>query len=89
LIRVDGEFRAFTVGEMLNRDTVVIHIEKADFNTHGLYSFINREFCVREWSDTKYVNREQDLGQLGIRKAKLSYYPVHMEHKYTVYPNII
>ena len=85
LIFVNGNYEAFTVGEMLNRDTAVIHIEKANTKVAGLYTLINQQFCEREWTDTLYVNREQDLGLEGMRKAKLSYNPFKMVDKYTVY----
>ena len=84
LIKVGGSFEAFTVGEMLNRDTAVVHIEKASFSIDGLYSFVNQQFCENEWKHTTYINREQDLGQEGLRKAKLSYNPVRMVEKYIV-----
>lgn len=84
LIKVNGRFEAFTVGEMLNSDTAVIHIEKASFAVDGLYAFINQQFCENEWKHATYINREQDLGQEGLRKAKLSYNPVKMVNKYTV-----
>lgn len=84
IIEVNGRIEAFTVGELLNRDTAVIHIEKANNRIHGLYTFINQQFCENEWQDAVYVNREQDLGIEGIRKAKLSYNPVKMIDKYTV-----
>ncbi|MEG6614473.1 phosphatidylglycerol lysyltransferase domain-containing protein [Pseudoclostridium thermosuccinogenes] len=84
IIKVDGRFEAFTVGEMLNSDTAVIHTEKANSAIHGLYTFINQQFCEHEWKDTMYINREQDLGIEGIRKAKLSYNPVMMIRKYNI-----
>jgi len=84
LIKVNGKFEAFTVGEMLNQDTAVIHIEKANSAIHGLYAFINQQFCEHEWHGTTYINREQDLGIEGIRKAKLSYNPVKMVDKYNI-----
>ncbi|MCX7710509.1 MAG: phosphatidylglycerol lysyltransferase domain-containing protein [Clostridia bacterium] len=84
LIKVDGEPEAFTVGEMLNSETAVIHIEKANGNVNGLYTFINQQFCENEWSEALFVNREQDLGIEGLRKAKLSYHPAKMVNKYTV-----
>lgn len=85
LIKVDDFYRAFTIGEMLNKDTTVIHIEKADSKINGLYSLINREFCARQWSETVYINREQDLGQEGLRKAKESYHPDHMSNKFVLH----
>jgi hypothetical protein len=85
LIKVDGAFEAFTVGEMLNKDTAVIHIEKAKDSIDGLYTLINQQFAQREWSQTTYINREQDLGLEGMRRSKLSYHPVRLIEKYTVY----
>lgn len=85
LMKVDGIYEAFTVGEMLNKDTAVIHIEKANTHVDGLFTYINQQFCEREWKDTLYINREQDLGLEGMRKAKLSYKPYKMMEKYTVY----
>lgn len=84
LIRVNGRFEAFTVGEMLNTDTAVIHIEKAKSGINGLFTFINQQFCEHEWSDARYINREQDLGMEGLRRAKLSYHPVSIIDKYNV-----
>lgn len=84
LIKVDGRFEAFTVGEMLNNDTAVIHIEKANARINGLYAFINQQFCEKQWKNVRYINREQDLGLQGLRKAKLSYNPVQMIDKYII-----
>ena len=82
LLKVDGRFEAFTVGEMMNNETAVIHIEKAGTAIDGLYTVINQQFCARQWSNAIYVNREQDLGLEGLRKAKLSYNPVRILDKY-------
>lgn len=84
LVEVDGTYEAFTVGEMLNDNTAVIHIEKAKSSINGLYTFINQQFCEREWSHVEFINREQDLGIEGLRKAKLSYNPKYLVDKYTV-----
>ncbi len=83
-ILINGKLEAFTLGESLNRDTVVIHIEKANSTFDGLYPTINQAFLENEWSGYTYVNREQDLGEEGLRKAKESYFPHHMVNKYTV-----
>ncbi|MFB3880159.1 MAG: DUF2156 domain-containing protein [Armatimonadota bacterium] len=82
-IEIDGRIEAFTLGELLNPDTVVIHIEKANAAFHGLYQMISQQFLEHEWQHTTYVNREQDLGIEGLRKAKESYYPHHMVEKLT------
>jgi hypothetical protein len=84
LIKVNGRFEAFTIGEMLNSDTAVIHIEKANGSINGLYTYINQQFCLNQWHDAKYINREQDLGSEGLRKAKLSYKPVNFIDKYSI-----
>jgi hypothetical protein len=83
-ILVNDRVQAFTLGEPLNRDTVVIHIEKASPDLHGAFQVINREFLVHEWADWQYVNREQDVGEPGLRRAKESYHPVRMVEKFVV-----
>lgn len=84
LIKVNGRFEAYTVGELLNENTAVIHIEKANDDIRGLYTFINQQFCANNWSKVTYVNREQDLGLEGLRKAKLSYKPVKLVDKFDI-----
>jgi len=84
VILIDGKLEAFTLGEPLNPETVVIHIEKANPAFEGLYPLINQVFLEEEWSAYLYVNREQDLGEEGLRKAKESYFPHHMIEKYTI-----
>jgi len=83
-VELNGEIKAFTLGEKLNEQMVLIHIEKADFEIEGLYSFINQQFLKNYWSDCLYVNREEDLGKENIRKAKLSYHPIRFAEKYTI-----
>jgi hypothetical protein len=83
-ILIDEKIEAFTLGEPLNKDTAVIHIEKANPEIPGLYAAINQLFCQKAWSHMRYINREQDLGIEGLRKAKESYYPDHMIKKYTL-----
>jgi len=85
-ILIDGRVEAFALGEKLNPDTAVIHIEKANPRIPGLYAAINQQFCAQEWSQVTYVNREQDLGLEGLRKAKLSYHPHHIVDKYILIP---
>lgn len=86
LLRKDGKVIAFTMGERLNSDTYVIHIEKAFSEIRGAYQMINREYVAyvkQTHPQMVYVNREEDMGYEGLRKAKLSYYPVKMEEKYS------
>lgn len=83
-IFIDGKLEAFTMGEYLNHNMALIHIEKANTSIRGLYPYINQQFLVNEFSDVEFVNREEDLGIEGLRKAKLSYHPVKFVEKYTV-----
>ena len=84
VIQIDEKVEAFALGEQLNPHTAVIHIEKANPAFDGIYQLINQEFCAHEWKDIPYINREQDLGEEGLRKAKLSYHPHHLVNKYSV-----
>lgn len=84
VIRIDGEVEAFTLGELLNKDTAVIHIEKANPEIRGLYAAINQQFCDQAWGRVPYLNREQDLGEPGLRTAKLSYHPHHLVEKFRI-----
>lgn len=83
-IYIDGKMQAFTIADMLRPDTVCVHIEKANPEINGLYTAINKLFIENEYPDVKYVNREDDLGIEGLRKAKLSYNPIEMVEKYTL-----
>ena len=83
-ILINGKVEAFTLGDPLNPDTVVIHIEKANPAYEGIYPTINQAFLENQWSGYAYVNREQDLGEEGLRKAKESYFPHRLVNKYTV-----
>lgn len=85
LIRVYGEVVAFTMGDRLNSDTYDVHFEKAYGELQGAYAMINREFArwVRaKHPNVRYLNREDDMGVEGLRKAKESYYPDRMVEKY-------
>ncbi len=83
-IMIDAKVEAFTFGERLNDDTAVVHIEKANPEIPGLYAVINQQFCEKYWSDVTFINREQDLGEEGLRKAKLSYHPDHLVQKFKI-----
>lgn len=84
LIKVNGRFEAFTIGERISNEMAVIRFEKGNTDIHGIYAYIFREFCEREYSGLHYINREEDLGKEGLRKSKLSYYPLFMVNKYLV-----
>lgn len=76
---------AFTFGEKLNSDTAVIHVEKADPEVRGAYTAINHDFVAAEWSEMTYINREEDMGLEGLRKAKESYRPIKMIEKFNAW----
>lgn len=84
LLRVDDRVVAYTIGERLNADTVVVHIEKAFSEVEGAYPTINHEFIANMCQEYTYVNREEDLGVEGLRKAKLSYKPAILYPKIEV-----
>ncbi len=84
LLRVDGEVVAFTVGSPIGRDTMDINIEKADYEVVGAYPMINRLFARSHCADKAFINREEDLGLEGLRRAKLSYAPTEIITKYAV-----
>ncbi len=83
VLKVKDKVVAFTFGEALTKDTVVIHIEKADPDIRGAYQMINQQFLEHQWPHMTFVNREEDLGIEGLRKAKASYNPVKMIEKFT------
>lgn len=78
LLRVDGKIVAFTMGEPVSDDTFVVHIEKAFSEIQGAYPMINQQFVENECAGYKYINREDDAGVEGLRKAKLSYRPAFL-----------
>lgn len=81
-ILLDGRVVAFTFGEQLNTDTAVIHVEKADPEVRGAYPAINQGFVEHAWSHLTYINREEDMGIEGLRKAKESYKPEKLIEKF-------
>ena len=82
VLRVGGEVVAFTLGERACEDTFVVHIEKARADIEGAYTMINQQFVQHALlGKYKYVNREDDVGAEGLRKAKLSYHPAFMVDK--------
>lgn len=83
-IRVDGRMEGFTIGEPLNHDTFLVHLEKANPEVRGLFVALASHFCRLLPPEYLYVNREQDLGLPGLRKAKESLRPVDMMAKYTL-----
>jgi hypothetical protein len=83
-IMVAESIVAYTVAEALTADTLLIHFEKGDTEYKGAYQAVNQMFLAHEARNVSYVNREQDLNDEGLRKAKLSYHPVDFLRKYRV-----
>ena len=75
LLRQDGRIVALTIGEPLNSNTYVVHIEKAFHDVQGAYPMINQQFAAQLPEKFTYINREEDLGEEGLRRSKMSYYP--------------
>jgi len=81
IIRLSGRIVALTMGEKSGDDMFVVHFEKAFAEVQGAYPMINQQFIIHELSSYTYVNREEDLGLEGLRKAKESYHPAFMVEK--------
>lgn len=81
LLRADGEVIAFSLGEAGGNDTFIVHIEKAYADIQGAYPMINQQFVLHEAASYRYINREEDTGAEGLRRAKLSYHPVMLLEK--------
>ena len=84
-VYVDGRLEAFTVGSFNELENMaVIHIEKANPDIKGIYQFINQQFLINEFPQASLVNREDDVGMEGLRRAKMSYNPMGFARKYLV-----
>ncbi|MBQ1950065.1 MAG: DUF2156 domain-containing protein [Clostridia bacterium] len=86
-ITVDGQIVAFSAGESVG-DTLYVHIEKGDVRYGGVYQLMVREFAAHQAHPTlKYINREDDTGDEGLRRSKLSYRPCALLEKNIVIPH--
>jgi len=85
-IEVEGKIAAFSIGEKLNQDTAVIHIEIVSPRYAGLSQLMNQEFIKNELAAYAFINREQDMGLPGLRRAKISYQPHHLVEKFHIWP---
>ena len=84
-IFIDGRLEAFSIGAYNPREEMAcISIEKGNPEIPGIYQVINQEFLVHEFPQAKFVNREDDMGLAGLRKAKESYNPIGFARKYMV-----
>lgn len=84
VIRVDGEIVAMSFGEALNSQTALIQLEIAKDEYRGAYQMINKLFAENQWKGYTLINREEDMGIEGLRRAKESYQPIFLVKKYSV-----
>jgi Uncharacterized conserved protein len=85
-VYIDGKLESYTVGSYApHLKCAFIHVEKANLEFNGLYNYINQQFLINEFPEAEIVNREDDLGQEGLRKAKLSYKPLRLEKKTNIF----
>ena len=84
-IYIDGVLEAISIGSMNEAENMaVISVEKANPTYTGIYQVINQQFLLHEFPDAVLVNREDDMGMEGLRKAKMSYHPVDFARKYMI-----
>ena len=84
ILYADGVPVGFSIGEILG-DTLFVHIEKADRNYPGAYQMLVNQFALKFASeDINFINREDDMGDEGLRKSKLSYHPIEILEKFTL-----
>lgn len=84
-IYVDGQMEAFSMGSYNAAENMaIIHIEKANPDIRGMYAVINQQFLIHEFPNVSLVNREDDVGLPGLRKAKQSYNPIGFAKKYQI-----
>lgn len=86
-MEIDGEAVGFTVGDIVG-DTLFVHVEKCLRDISGVYEATTNAFLKRHVTDAvKFVNREEDMGIEGLRKSKMSYYPLRLVKKYRIIEN--
>jgi len=83
-LRINGVIEAISVYEQMNTDTAVVHFEKGSPDYDGVYKAINMETAKRLHTKVAFIDREEDLGIPGLRKAKLSYHPHHFVEVYHI-----
>lgn len=83
-IRINGRIEAFALGSQIADDMAVVIFEKADTEFDGIYAKLNQLYSANEWSDVKYINRQEDMDKPGLRKSKSSYYPEFIVENFVV-----
>lgn len=84
VVEIDGKIVAVSVGEITPTNVGVVLFEKADIQYEGLYTALNQMFAEKHFRDVRYINRQEDMGIEGLRRAKQSYMPVMLFDKYTI-----
>ena len=84
MLRVEGNVAGYTIAEELSPETIDIRFEKADSAYAGVYQALNKLFLERQGQGYLWVNREEDMGNNGLRKAKMSYHPMGFVKKHRV-----
>ncbi|MEG1791716.1 MAG: GNAT family N-acetyltransferase [Clostridia bacterium] len=87
VIEIDGRIVAVSVGELTSANVGVVLFEKADMSFEGIYTFLSKTFAEIHFKDTLYIDRQEDMNIDGLRRAKQSYYPIMLLHKYTITEN--
>ena len=85
VMELDGRLIAYTLAEPVNDDLIMIHYEKGLPEFHEVYQVINKDFCANDAKTFKIANREEDMGDEGLRHAKLAYGPCGFVEKYDVH----
>ncbi|OGC21283.1 hypothetical protein A2291_06225 [candidate division WOR-1 bacterium RIFOXYB2_FULL_42_35] len=83
-IFAEDKLQGFILGSQLNKDTATLHFLYGNPKAQGISQILLKEGCEKVFSQYKYINQEQDLGIPGLRKAKLSYHPHHLEKKFEI-----
>ena len=81
-IETNNKVVAFSIASPINDDMVDVIVEKAYHDVNGAYAIINRDFAIHCFEKYKFINREDDMGEENLRKAKESYFPVELRKKY-------
>lgn len=82
IIRIDGKAVAFTIGEKISDELAIIHFEKCDTSYLGIYAAINQHYISTHFENVTWINRQEDIGLEGLRRAKESYHPDMMGEKW-------
>lgn len=84
VIIINGKVVGTSIGECSNPDMGIVMYEKCDFQYEGICSSINQMFSEKHFTGVKYINRQEDIGIIGLRKAKESYYPDKLVYRWTI-----